>query len=96
VEVPHLNALYNKYKEKGLVVLGINQEENYNNLKEYIEGNIDYPVLVDANQQFEDYQIQGIPCTYYVDHEGKINKRDVGFGEGNEVTMEQIIVELLR
>ena len=29
MEVPHLNALYNKYQEKGLVVLGINQEENH-------------------------------------------------------------------
>ena len=96
MEVPHLNALYNKYQEKGLVVLGINQEENHAEIKEYVEGNIDYPVLVDANQQFEDYQIHGIPCTYYIDREGKINKREVGFGEGNEVVMEQIIIELLK
>ena len=46
--------------------------------------------------EFEDYQIQGIPCTYYIDKKGKIIKREIGFAKGNEIAMEQLIVELIK
>ena len=95
MEVPHLNALYDKYQQQGLVVLGINQEQNHSAVKDYAKNNINYPVLVYADKTYEDYRVQGIPCTYYIDKEGKINKREVGFGEGNEVAMEKLIVKLL-
>ena len=51
---------------------------------------------VNANKQFEDYEIQGIPCTYYIDKKGKIIKREIGFAQGSEVAMEQLIVELIK
>ena len=96
MEVPHLNSLYKKYQEKGLVIFGINQEENLSELKEYAKDNIEYPVLINANKQFEDYQIQCIHCTYYIDKKGKIIKREIGFAKGNEIAMEQLIVELIK
>ena len=96
MEVPHLNRLYAKYQEQGLMILGINQEKNHAEAREYVENNINYPILIDANNQFEDYMIQGIPCTYYIDKEGKIRKREVGFGEGSEVAMEKLIIDLIK
>ena len=96
MEVPHLNSLYKKYQEKGLVIFGINQEENLSDIKEYAEDNIEYPILINANKQFEDYEIQGIPYTYYIDKKGKIIKREIGFAQGSEVAMEQLIVELIK
>ena len=96
MEVPHLNSLYKKYQEKGLVIFGINQEENLSDIKEYVEDNIEYPILINADKQFEDYEIQGIPCTYYIDKKGKIIKREIGFAQGSEVAMEQLIVELIK
>ena len=96
MEVPHLNRLYAKYQEQGLMILGINQEKNHAEVREYVENNISYPILIDANNQFEDYMIQGIPCTYYIDKEGKIRKREVGFGEGSEVAMEKLIIDLIK
>ena len=96
MEVPHLNSLYKKYQEKGLVIFGINQEENLSDIKEYAEDNIEYLILTNDNNQFEDYEIQGIPCTYYIDKRGKIIKREIGFAQGIEVAMEQLIVELIK
>ena len=96
MEVPHLNRLYEKYKEQGLIVLGINDEKDHSEVREYVENNINYPILIDADNQFDEYMIQGIPCTYYIDKEGRIRKREVGFGEGSEVAMEKLIVDLIK
>ena len=54
------------------------------------------PLAPLSNKQFEDYEIQGIPCTYYIDKKGKIIKREIGFAQGSEVAMEQLIVELIK
>ena len=88
MEVSHLNSFYKKYQEKGLVTFGINQEENLSDIKEYAEDNIEYLILTNDNNQFEDYEIQGIPCTYYIDKRGKIIKKEIRFAQGNEVAME--------
>ena len=95
VEIPHLEALYTKYKDQGLVVIGMNTETDYMKVKRFVEPQISYTVLLDGGTQAQGYDVSGIPCTYYIDKEGIIRYRSVGFGPGDEVQIEEKIKKLL-
>jgi len=95
VEIPHLEALYTKYKDQGLVVLGMNTETDYMKVKRFAEPRISYTVILDGGTQAQGYDVSGIPCTYYIDREGIIRHRSVGFGPGDEVQIEEKIKQLL-
>ena len=95
VEIPHLEALYTKYKDQGLVILGMNTETDYMKVKRFAEPRISYTVLLEGGTQAQEYDVSGIPCTYYIDREGIIQHRSVGFGPGDEVLIEEKIKKLL-
>ena len=95
VEIPHLEALYTKYKDQGLVVLGMNTETDYMKVKRFAESRISYTVVLDGGTQAQGYDVSGIPCTYYIDGEGIVQHRSVGFAPGDEVQIEEKIKQLL-
>ena len=91
---PYLEALYTKYKDQGLVVIGMNTETDYMKVKRFAEPRISYTVLLDGSTQAQGYDISGIPCTYYIDRKGIVQHRSVGFGPGDEVLIEEKIKKL--
>jgi len=93
--IPHLEALHKKYKDQGLVVIGINHERDHDKVKEFAKENISYIVLLDADREFAEYGIRGIPAAFYIDREGKIRYCEIGFGPGREKEVEQKVSELL-
>ena len=95
VEIPYLEALYIKYKDQGLVIIGMNTETDYMKVKHFAEPRITYTVLLDGQTQSQAYDVSGIPCTYYIDREGIIQHRSVGFGPGDEVMIEEKMKKLL-
>jgi peroxiredoxin len=72
-EMPDLNALYAEFKDRGLVILAISDEEAGKVFPFIQERGIKYPVLLDpgdaVNKQFD---IEGIPKSFVYDREGKI------------------------
>jgi peroxiredoxin len=72
-EMPDLNALYAEFKDRGLVILAISDEEAAKVLLFIQAQGINYPVLLDpgdaVNKQFD---IEGIPKSFVYDREGKI------------------------
>ncbi len=92
-EIPYLEFLSRKYKDKGLVVLGVNNEHDHQAVRDFAQTQITYTVLLDGHPQFLDYGVQGIPCTYYVDKNGIVRDRDLGFH--GEAVMDRKIQELL-
>jgi peroxiredoxin len=80
METPDLIALYQAYKERGLVVLGINTdplimpEDGGEMLRRFIDTyKIPYPVLVADRKVYEDYGRTPIaPITLLVDRQGSI------------------------
>jgi hypothetical protein len=64
-------------------------------VKRFAAPRISYTVLLDGNTQTQGYDVRGIPCTYYIDREGIVRHRSVGFGPGDEALIEGKIKELL-
>ena len=95
VEIPHVNALYDKYKEQGLVIIGVNAEPDHATVRSFAEQHISYTVALDGGSQFQQYGVRGIPATYYIDREGIVRSRDVGFSPGGETTLDMKTRELL-
>jgi len=95
-----LNAWYDKYHDKGLVIIGVhtpefNFEKNYNNVLMAVNKyGITYPVVLDNNYAtWSAYQNQYWPRKYIIDKEGNIRFDHIG--EGGYPEEEQEIQELL-
>jgi len=96
VEIPHFVKLYNKYNEKGFVILGASLDNNEKKLKSFVSNQaMNYPVLVNAGNVSSKYAIQAIPTAYLIDKQGKIEKKFVGYRPGYEKEIEKILLKLL-
>ncbi len=93
--VPGIEKIYETYKDKGLVVLGVSLDEGgWDSVQSFIKDNgITYTVLKGTDDVASDYQVRTIPMLYVVDKEGRISKRYLGFG--NESDLEQEIKAIL-
>jgi len=94
-EMPTIEAVYNKYKGEGFVVLAINVGQP----KEEVEGflsdlNISYPVLLDLySVTSKKYGFSSSPTTYIIDRNNVIKEKIMGEVEGK--AYEKIISGLL-
>jgi tetratricopeptide (TPR) repeat protein len=95
-EIPRLETLHQKYKNKGLVVIGMNTESDHAKVKDFTADKITYPVLLDAGGKSQEYGVQGLPTKIYIDVEGKIRYRDLGFRPGMENETEDRVKKLLQ
>ena len=72
-EMPDLQALYDKYKDQGFVVLAIDDEEAAKVSPFITERNISYPVLLDPGRKVnEAFVVEGIPKSFVYDREGNL------------------------
>jgi len=72
-EMPDLQALYEKYKDQGLIVLSISDEEPIKVQPFITERKITYPVLLDPGRKVNDsFLVWGIPKSFVYNREGKL------------------------
>jgi peroxiredoxin len=72
-EMPDLQALYDKFKDQGFVVLAISDEEASKVAPFIEERKISYPVALDPGQKVHElYQVEGIPKSFVYDRDGKL------------------------
>lgn len=72
-EMPDLDALYRKFKDQGLVILAIDDEE-VGKIKPYlVEHPVTYPILLDPGRKAnKSFLIDGIPKSFVYDRDGKL------------------------
>jgi peroxiredoxin len=71
--MPDLDALYNKLKDQGFVVLAISDEEAAKVSPFISEHKISYPVMLDPGRKVNDlFIVEGIPKSFVYDRSGKI------------------------
>jgi peroxiredoxin len=72
-EMPDLDALYKRFKDQGLVILGISDEEAAQVKQLLAEQKVSYPILLDPGRKVnEAFRIEGIPKNFVYDREGKL------------------------
>jgi thiol-disulfide isomerase/thioredoxin len=98
--LPYVRAWAQKYKDQGLVVIGVHApefafENKINNVRRAVkEMRIDYPIAVDNEHViWRAFKNQYWPALYFIDSQGRV--RHHYFGEGSYEQSEMVIQELL-
>jgi cytochrome c biogenesis protein CcdA/thiol-disulfide isomerase/thioredoxin len=98
--IPYVRAWAEKYRDQGLVVIGVHApefafEKNVDNVRKAVSDlKIDYPVAIDNDYAiWRAFQNQYWPAHYFIDAQGRI--RHHHFGEGDYVGSERVIQQLL-
>ena len=98
--IPYVRAWAEKYKDQGLVVIGVHApefafEKNIGNVKQAVEKlKIDYPVAIDNNYAiWRAFNNEYWPADYFIDAKDQI--RHHFFGEGDYAESEKVIQQLL-
>ncbi|ALP64321.1 cytochrome c biogenesis protein DipZ [Paraburkholderia caribensis] len=98
--LPYVKAWSQKYRDMGLVVIGVHApefafERNIDNVKKATHDlGVDYPVAIDNNYAiWRAFGNQYWPAHYFVDAQGRV--RHHHFGEGEYEQSEKVIQQLL-
>jgi len=77
-EMPDLEALYKRFKDRGLVILAISDEE-LGKVQPFIaERGITYPVMLDSGRKVNElFQVEGIPKSFVYDRVGKLAAQSI-------------------
>lgn len=96
--LPVLQSLHTKYKEKGLVVVGIDPiDKKDENFPAFLsKKGVTYRVLLEGKNVAKSYKVSGYPTVYLIDRDGRIIHTNVGFDEGMEKNLEEIIIKYLQ
>ncbi len=72
-EMPDFETLYNRYKDRGLVILGISDEDMAKVQPFIAEHKYTYPILLDPGRKVnEEFRTFGIPKTFVYGRDGKL------------------------
>jgi thiol-disulfide isomerase/thioredoxin len=79
-EMPAMEALHRRFKDRGLEILAVNCQEKREQAAAFMrEGGLSFPVALDGSGQISGaYGIRAIPTTYILDRRGSVIARIVG------------------
>jgi thiol-disulfide isomerase/thioredoxin len=94
---PWLNDIQAKYKNQGLVVIGVNLDTELDQAKKFLKDvPANFRVYSDPDGKLaEKYKLVGMPSSFVIDGKGKVRHRHVGFKKSNIDEYEKSIVSLL-
>lgn len=95
--MPGVQALHEKYKDQGLVVLGMNVEKRPDaDPAAYMkDNNFTYGLMLKSDQIAQQYALRAYPTFILVGPDGKILFRDQGFSKALEHQLEKTIEDNL-
>ena len=79
-EMPAMETMYNRYKDKGFEILAVNAGEKEQDVLAFLKNNrYTFPVVLDQDGKVNGaYGVRAIPTSYLIDREGKIILRMTG------------------
>jgi len=97
IEMPSLEALYNKYSDKDLEMLAVNCGEDQATVRSFMKNEgFTFPVLLDSDGRVSiNYGVQSIPTTFLIDRDGMIILRLVGSIDWNTPKIHAALKSLL-
>jgi peroxiredoxin len=98
VELPRLQALWEKYRAAGLSVIALDASADREGALKFIEENsLTYHFLENNEEDVvgRSLMIQSFPTTLLLDEDGRILFYHSGFEEGDEAKLEEHILQIL-
>lgn len=98
-EMPEIVRAYNARRDEGLVVVGVNLQENTGQVRSFAEDfGMEFPVVIDRTGQVAEGwriggPIEGIPSSYFLDARGVVRKRV--FGPMTEETLADALASIM-
>jgi thiol-disulfide isomerase/thioredoxin len=79
-EMPSMEVLYRRFKDKGLEIMAVNCQEEQEEVLDFMANNgLTFPALLDGDGRVSGTDgIQAIPTTFLIDRDGRIILRLVG------------------
>jgi thiol-disulfide isomerase/thioredoxin len=96
-EMPSMDKLQDKYKDKDFVILGVAQGEDLATVKKFLKKNpYRFPIFTDTKGRVGmAYSTGSIPTSYLIDRNGNIVAQFVGAREWHAPEMWELIDQLL-
>ncbi|MFC2067420.1 peroxiredoxin family protein [Chloroflexota bacterium] len=79
-EMPDIESLYQEYKDKGLVVIGIDISESEGTTRQFVQrGGYGWTFVLDSTGAVAaNYNVRAIPTSFFIDREGVIQAVNIG------------------
>ena len=99
-EMPKLIDIYERYKDEGLVCVGVNLDSfGIKRVVRFVKGldyEIPFPLVSDKRRAVaKAYGVSVLPATVVIDREGKVIYYHVGYAPGDEAEIEEKVREAL-
>lgn len=97
-EMPHLEALHQRYSDLGFTLLGVNVEEDSSGAEKFLEETpVSFRILFDPNSEVSQlYDVVAMPSTVMIDRAGNMRYIHHGYQPGYENDYQTQIRSLLR
>jgi peroxiredoxin len=79
--LPHTEELHQKFKDRGLVVIGVHSVRDSDQLAEFLKAKkVTFPVMIDRGETAERYAVDAWPRYFLIDRAGTVRWSHI---EGN-------------
>ncbi len=98
VEMPHLNRIYDKYRDSGFVMLAVNVDQEPAKATSAAGAmGVRAPVLLDTDKTVvRRFNVAKMPTTLLIDRDGRMRFTHQGYRDGVELTYEKQVRDLLK
>lgn len=79
--IPHLVQLHKTYQDKGFEVIGMSMDKGEGEtLRHFVKSmDIPYTIILTPEDVARNYGVTALPTTLFIDKEGKVRKKIIGF-----------------
>lgn len=98
-ENPSLDRLYNKFRNKDFIVLGISIDRSVSRVESYLKENpLSFPILMDSKGDVfvKTYTLRGVPVTILINRQGIIVEKIFGLQDFDSARYTELIDRLLK
>jgi len=98
-EMPQIEALWRKYRDRGLVVLGVNVDRgNRPSVRAFVQKrNLSFPFVLDPDGNVRNqYEVRALPTSYLINRKGTIIGRIIGERNWASPEAQSLITDLVK